>query len=120
MTVQTKDRTFRELGADILLQLQWGDPHRWELKDLVRYFDQMDDNIQRAKEKRFRDWFDSVTGETFDYVRGVVKRQVPGSYRLKPGEEKLLLKVKPRGVNERYVLQLPQVTKVQNAIAGGL
>lgn len=119
MTVQTKERTFRELGADILLKLQWGDPHKWELKDLVRYFDQMDDNIQRAKERKFKSWFESITAETFDYVRGVVKKPVPSSYNLKPGEEKLLLKVKPRGITNRYVLKLPQMTKIQNAIVGG-
>mgnify|MGYP000408642133 CR=1 FL=1 len=39
ITVQTKDRTYRELGADIILQLQKSDPWRFNSKaDLVAYF----------------------------------------------------------------------------------
>jgi len=39
LTVQTQGRTFRELGADILLKLQAGDPTRYTLKELCAYFD---------------------------------------------------------------------------------
>ena len=96
LTVQTEKRTFRQLGADVLLRLQKGDPTRYSLNQLAAYFDQMDDNIARAKEKKMEDWISSVTCESVDYLRGVVKRAVPFSYKLKPGEEKLLLSSRPR------------------------
>jgi len=82
MTVQTKNRTFRELGADILLKLQAGDTTKYSLKQLVAYFDQMDDNIQRAKEKEFREKIRDIALDTFDYARGVLKIQVPQTYKL--------------------------------------
>lgn len=116
MTVQTKGRTFRELGADILLKLQKGDPTRYSLEELVRYFDQMDENIRRAKEKAFRDYIESIALETFDYVRGVLKVQVPRKIAKK--DEKYLLKTKPQ-VPKENLLNLPTSRKVQNAIAGG-
>ena len=83
MTVQTQKRTFRELGADILLKLQVGDPTRYSLNELCAYFDQLDDNIQRAKEKDFRNKMRDVVFDTFDYVRGVTKIQVPLKYKLR-------------------------------------
>ena len=82
MTVQTKGRTFRELGADVLLKLQAGDTTKYTLKQLVAYFDQMDDNIMKAKEKELRNKVKDIALDTFDYVRGVVKLQVPRSYKL--------------------------------------
>lgn len=83
MTVQTKDRTFRELGADILLRLQQGDPTRYSLEQLVAYFDQMDDNIKRAKEKAFRDKIEAISRDTFSYIRNVVRIQVPKSLKVR-------------------------------------
>lgn len=81
MTVQTQGRTFRELGADIFLNLQAGDTTKYSLKQLVAYFDQMDDNIQRAKERELRARIKDIALETFDYTRGVLKLQVPREYK---------------------------------------
>lgn len=108
MTVQTKNRNFRELGADILLKLQWGDTQRWSVKELGDYFDKMDDNIARAKENQWRNYFESVALETFDYVRGVLKVQVPRVYGMKPNEwNKYALKIKK-----------PKQQKIISAIGG--
>ena len=82
LTVETQQRTFRELGADVLLQLQKGDPRRYSLKQLVDYFDQMDENIRRAKEKRLRDLIGDITWENYDWMRGVLKIQVPKTYKV--------------------------------------
>jgi len=82
MTVQTKDRTFSELGADILLKLQAGDTRRYSLKQLCDYFDQMDENIRRAKERELRNKIESIALETFDFARGVLKVQVPRSFKI--------------------------------------
>lgn len=83
MTIQTRNRTFRELGSDILLKLQEGDPTRFTLKQLVTYFDQMDENIQRAKEKELRERISAVARETYDYIRCVPKVQVPRSFKVR-------------------------------------
>jgi len=82
MTVQTKGRTFRELGADILLKLQAGDPTRYSLDELCAYFDRMDDNIMRAKEKELRNMIESIALDSFDYARGVLKVQVPKKFKI--------------------------------------
>ena len=81
MTVQTKGRSFRELGADVLLKLQAGDTTKYSLKELVAYFDQMDDNIQRAKAKDFKNHIEAIALDTFDYVRDVLKVQVPRAFK---------------------------------------
>lgn len=108
MTVETKDKNFRELGADILLKLQWGDTQRWSQKELYEYFEKLDDNVARAKENRWRDYFQSVALDTFDYVRGVLKVQVPRVFGVKPHEwQKHDLKVKK-----------PKKQKIINAIGG--
>ncbi len=120
MTIQTKDKNFRELGADILLKLQWGSWHRWIVKELCEYFDRMDDNIRRARERAFRNWFLDVAYDTFDYVRDVLKVQVPRRYGIKPGEmKKYLIKV-PTGKENKTVLKVPSWARVHNAVAGGL
>lgn len=83
LVVQTKDRTFRELGADILLKLQQGDPTRYSLKQLVAYFDRMDDNIKRAKEKEFRNKIEAISKDTYKYVKGILQIQVPTSLKVR-------------------------------------
>ncbi len=69
-TVQTKGRTFRELGADILLKLQAGDMTKYSLKELVAYFDKMDDNLQREKRRKLRDSIESRSREAAWYLHG--------------------------------------------------
>lgn len=87
MTVQTTDRSFRELGADILLKLQAGDTRRFSTKELCAYFDALDDNIERDKRKKFESWFDDRMREVAWYTRGlrvtVPKRFLVGSTMLK-------------------------------------
>ena len=118
MTVQTKDRTFRQLGADVLLKLQKGDPTRYSLKDLVRYFDQMDENIRRSKERAFRNRIESLALETFDYVRGVLKVQVPRTSPISQKDKKYLLNVSPT-LPKETTFKVPTSLKIRNAIAGG-
>jgi hypothetical protein len=92
MTVQTGDRSFREVGADILLQLQAGDTQRFSTKELCDYFDAMDDNIQRAKTKELENWLEDRRVETAWYTRGlrvsIPKRFMVGSLLLEgPSKE---------------------------------
>jgi len=67
-TVQTKNKTYRELGADILLNLQWGRPGRFTLKELVNYFDEMDNQNRRRKAKDFKAKIEDITRETKTFV----------------------------------------------------
>jgi hypothetical protein len=87
MTVQTQKRTFRDLGADILLKLRAGDLHKYSTKQIMDYLDAIDDNIQRAKRKDFEGWFDDRKAEVAWYTRGlrvsIPKRFMQGSYVLK-------------------------------------
>ncbi len=92
MTVQTQERTFRELGADILLKLQAGDLTRFSLKEIVAYFDAMDDNIQRAKAKNFENWFDDRRREVAWFTRGLrvsVPRRFAGGHVLEGPKKSL-------------------------------
>jgi len=70
MTVQTQDRTFREVGADILLNLQKNDTSKYSLKEIMGYFDQMDENLQRANRKRLDDKLSDCSKELSWHTRG--------------------------------------------------
>lgn len=94
MTVQTEKRTFRELGADILLKLQAGDLQRFSLDEITAYFNALDDNLQRAKVKDFERWFDDRRREVAWFTRGLrvaVPKRFKGGHLL--GGPKKSLKV---------------------------
>jgi hypothetical protein len=76
MTIQNQKRSFRELGADVLLKLQQFSPNRMGYKELVAYFDQLDSNLKRAKEKALTDKIDSISREV-DWLFAGVRVQVP-------------------------------------------
>ena len=82
MTVQTKDRTYRELGADILLKLQAGDPHRFTLNQLINYFEEMDNQVQRRKRKELRSLVDAIARDTFINIHCKII-QVPKEYKVR-------------------------------------
>ena len=82
MTIQTRGRKFRELGADIFLNLQAGDTHKFSAKQLSDYFCQLDANIQRSKERAIRTRIESITNYNLDYLRGVTKIQVPQKFAI--------------------------------------
>lgn len=65
LTVQTKDRTYRELGADVLLQLQKGDPARFSAGQFVKYFEEMDNQLRRRKMKDFRNLIRDIAMDSF-------------------------------------------------------
>ncbi len=94
MTVQTTKRTFRELGADILLKLQQLDPNRIGYKEIFNYFEKMDDNLKRAKAKALEEKIGSISKEVDWLFRGV-RSQVP----------------------KGYIINVPQQTKVQGVLS---
>lgn len=100
MTVQTEDKSFRELGADIFLKLQAGDTQRFSTKELCAYFDAMDDNIQRAKMKKIRNFSEARAKEVAWYTWGE-RKTVP--LKVLPGT--VLLEGPSKSVKIRRALQ---------------
>ena len=86
MTVQTKDREYRELGADILLKLQHGDPTRFSAGQFVKYFEEMDKQMRRRKEKEFRDLITDMALDSFINLRCKII-QVPQEYAVERAVE---------------------------------
>jgi len=84
LTVQTQNKTYRELGTDIILKLQesmlWD---RFTLNELVAYFDEMDNQVYRRKAKDFKNKIEDITSDTFNYVSGVLHIQVPRKYKVR-------------------------------------
>ena len=75
-TIQTKNKSYRELGADVLLKLQWGDPTRFSLEELVNYFDEMDNQVRRRKAKDFSNKINDITLETQHYVNRLMGKPI--------------------------------------------
>ena len=76
-TVQTTGRSYRELGADVLLRLQAGDMSKFSAKELCDYLDELDDQNLRRKRKDLKNKIEAITKDTFNYVRNVLQVQVP-------------------------------------------
>ena len=78
ITVETTGKDYRELGTDTLLKLQEADPWRFPSnRALINYFEEMDNQIQRRKEKDFKNKIESIAKETFNYAQGIMQVQVP-------------------------------------------
>ncbi len=78
LSVRTKGKTYRELGADILLQLQEG----WQLgnlsvNQLASYLDELDNQVIRRKAKDFSEKINAIARDTMNYASGVLQVQVP-------------------------------------------
>jgi len=79
-TVQTKEKTYRQLGADILLKLQEGQVwDKYSLDEVCNYLEELDNQVRRRRAKDFQNKIEAITNETFNYVRGVMQVQVPRS-----------------------------------------
>lgn len=67
LTVETKDKTYRELGTDILLKLHAGDTHRFTLTQLINYFDELDNQVQRRKARELSNKLEGLSKEVWDF-----------------------------------------------------
>jgi len=97
MTIQTQGRDFRELGADILIKLQLSDTHKFSLKQLTSYFDQMDRNLEREKTRQLMDKIGAMNKEVLEFT-STIKQPVP----------------------RKYNFETPSTLRVRRAISGGL
>lgn len=83
LSVVTKGKTYRELGADVLLRLQEG-KHLAELPKarLVAYFDELDEQLQRRKRKAFSDEMQAIGDYTYNLVHQLPIVQVPRKFKI--------------------------------------
>ncbi len=81
-TIQTKDRSYRELGADVLLRLQAGDTTRFTRQELFDYFDEMDNQIQRRKRRDLLNKLEAIAKDTYNMTHGILQIQVPQRYKI--------------------------------------
>jgi len=79
MTVETKGKEYRELGADILLKLHAGDPARFSAGEFVKYFEEMDKQQRRKKEDEFRTLITDIALDSFINLHCKII-QVPKEY----------------------------------------
>jgi hypothetical protein len=82
ITVETENKEYRELGADVLLKLQQSDPTRYSLNELVAYFDEMDKQAARRRSKLLKDKIEAVALDTFSYAQGIMQVQVPKTFSI--------------------------------------
>lgn len=83
MTVQTKDRGYAELSGEVLLKLQQADASKYTAEQFLNYLEELDKQVHRRKAKEFEDKIHAITMENIDWMRGVIKVQVPQAYRVK-------------------------------------
>lgn len=79
MTVQTDQLTYRELGADILLKLQAGDPARFTKQQLIDYLDELDYQDRRRKMEAFKARIKDIALDSF-LTMHCHKIQVPRTF----------------------------------------
>jgi len=77
MTVQTVGRTYRELGQDILLQMEKIIDQHFDAEKIMNYLIESDKQERRRREKDFTNKLESIALETFNYARGILQVSVP-------------------------------------------
>lgn len=83
MRIQTKGKSYRELGADVLLSLQKSIffQNNFTVKQICNYLDELDNQVRRRKMKDFSNKIQSIAKDTFLHVHGVMQIQVPRKYK---------------------------------------
>jgi len=84
MRVCTKDKTYRELGTDVLLKLQTNlfMHNNLTTDQICNYFDEMDKQVERKKMQDFSNMVKSIARDTFSYAAGIMQVQVPRKFRV--------------------------------------
>ncbi len=78
LTVETQDKKYRELGADVLLKLQQCDPQRYgSVEKILAYLEEVECQHRRRVERDFRNKIEAAVSDTFNFARGVLQVQVP-------------------------------------------
>ena len=81
-TVQTKDRSYRELGQDVLLELQRWDPNRVDVETILDYLEECAHQQTMRKARDFKNKIEAITKETFNFQFDIEQVQVPRAYAI--------------------------------------
>ena len=81
MAIQNKDRSYRELGQDILLHLQQNIhfQNSFTANEIVNYLAELDNQVRRRKMRDFQNKIQSIALDTRQYIHNQVV-QVPANY----------------------------------------
>lgn len=83
LSVVTKDKSYRELGADVLVKLWEGQKLLdMSLSRLTSYFDELDAQVQRRKRQRFMDELRGIGEYTYELVKDLPIVQIPKKYKI--------------------------------------
>jgi len=85
LTVQTKDKNYRELGADILLRLQQIDSRRFTLKQLIAYFEELDNQVERRKKEDLKNRLEAMAGDNRNFIYRLMGKPIAGKTIEGPG-----------------------------------
>jgi hypothetical protein len=80
MTVETKNKTYRELGQDVLIHLMQLNKERYDTKAVLAYLDEHNRQVQRRKMQDFRNKIEAIAKDTFNFANNVLQVQVPRSH----------------------------------------
>ena len=82
--VQTKGKSYRELGTDVLLAVERSIFFMNNLtpKQICDYLDEADEQVRRRREQDFRNKIRSIARDTFLWCQGVLQVQVPRSLKI--------------------------------------
>ena len=81
-TVQTKDKSYRELGEDVLINLRRFE--NFSVKQLCDYFEELDNQVRRRKMQDFLNHVGSIARETFLNIHCMMI-QVPREFAIQRG-----------------------------------
>ena len=107
-TIQTKNRTYRELGADILVSLQQTMSIGYD--NIVKYLDEHNGQIQRRKKQDFMDKISWAVRDNFSTIHSVKGRPIEKLY----GAE-FLNRVPILEKKEIPILEVPLVQRIIGA-----
>ena len=111
--VKTKNKEYRELGADILLKLQEFDPWRYDsLNQLVNYFDILDKQAERRRRKDFLNRVHDISSYVDNKLRQVVQVQVPRVLQ----DCAVMIDIKPEPVGQPLTIDLPKEVRARRTI----
>lgn len=84
MTVQTKNKTYKELSQQVLLQMQYNvfTANNLTAKQVCAYLEEMEAQEAKRKEKEFKNKIEAISLETFSFSHEILSVQVPQAYKI--------------------------------------
>lgn len=89
-TVQTTGRTYKELGADVLLNLQMN--IQLGPENVIKYLEEHEEQLRRRRMEEFRAKIDAIARETFINIHCKII-QVPEKYKIEPTQTQKIVGV---------------------------